>query len=64
MGEKIEFPIIADGRGKVAEQLGLIHGGEGTTTVRAVFMVDQNLLSELYSITRPNSVGTWTNSSG
>jgi len=40
MGEKIEFPIIADGRGIVAEQLGLIHGGEGTTTVRAVFMVD------------------------
>ena len=39
MGEKIEFPIIADGRGLVANQLGLIHGG-GTTTVRAVFIVD------------------------
>ena len=39
MGEKIEFPIIADGIGEVAKRLGLIHGG-GTMTVRAVFMVD------------------------
>jgi len=39
VGVKIEFPIIAD-TGKVAEQLGLIHPGKGTNTVRAVFIVD------------------------
>lgn len=39
MDVKIEFPIIAD-TGKVASQLGLIHPGKGTNTVRAVFIVD------------------------
>lgn len=37
---KIEFPIIADDTGKVAEKLGLIHPAKGTNTVRAVFIVD------------------------
>lgn len=36
---KIEFPIIAD-TGDVAEKLGLIHPGDPTATVRAVFIVD------------------------
>jgi peroxiredoxin (alkyl hydroperoxide reductase subunit C) len=36
---KIEFPIIAD-TGEVAKQLGLIHPGSPTHTVRAVFFVD------------------------
>ena len=36
---EITFPIIAD-TGKVAEELGLIHPGKGTNTVRAVFIVD------------------------
>ncbi len=40
MGEKIEFPIIADGTGKVANKLGLIHSAGATATVRAVFIVD------------------------
>lgn len=40
LGEEIEFPIIADGRGKVAEKLGLLHHAGGTATVRAVFVVD------------------------
>ncbi len=40
LGEDIEFPIIADGNGRVAETLGLIHSGGGTATVRAVFIVD------------------------
>jgi len=40
MGEEIEFPIIADGRGIVADKLGLIHSTGGTATVRAVFIVD------------------------
>jgi peroxiredoxin (alkyl hydroperoxide reductase subunit C) len=38
---QIEFPIIAD-TGQVAENLGLIHPGKGTNTVRAVFIVDAN----------------------
>lgn len=40
LGEKIEFPIIADGMGRVASQLGLIHSASATATVRAVFIVD------------------------
>ncbi len=40
LGEEIEFPIIADGTGKVADKLGLIHGKNETSTVRAVFIVD------------------------
>ena len=40
LGEEIEFPIIADDRGKVADALGLVHPGKGTNTVRAVFIVD------------------------
>jgi peroxiredoxin (alkyl hydroperoxide reductase subunit C) len=39
LGAKIEFPIIAD-TGKVADTLGLIHPGAGSSTVRAVFIVD------------------------
>lgn len=40
LGEEIEFPIIADGTGKVANKLGLIHSAGSTATVRAVFIVD------------------------
>ncbi len=40
MDVKIEFPVIADDRGKVAEKLGMIHPGKGNQTVRAVFLVD------------------------
>jgi len=36
---QIEFPIIA-GTEAVANQLGLVHPGKGTNTVRAVFIVD------------------------
>lgn len=38
--EEIKFPVIADDRGKIAEQLGLVHPGKGTNTVRAVYIVD------------------------
>ncbi|MGD9517910.1 MAG: peroxiredoxin [Armatimonadota bacterium] len=38
----IEFPVIADDRGKVAERLGMIHPSRSTNTVRAVFFVDPN----------------------
>ncbi len=37
---EIEFPIIADDTGAVANKLGLVHPGKGTNTVRAVFIVD------------------------
>ncbi len=40
LGVEIKFPIIADDVGKVATRLGLIHPGKGTSTVRAVFLVD------------------------
>ncbi len=36
---EIEYPIIA-GTESVANQLGLVHPGKGTNTVRAVFVVD------------------------
>ncbi|MCQ6253642.1 peroxiredoxin [Methanocaldococcus sp.] len=37
---EIEFPIIADDRGKLAEKLGMISPYKGDNTVRAVFVVD------------------------
>lgn len=37
---EIQFPIIADDMGTVAKQLGMLHPGKGTNTVRAVFIVD------------------------
>lgn len=40
IGEKIQFPIIADDQGKVGQKLGMIHPGKGTNTVRAVFIID------------------------
>lgn len=39
LGVDIQFPIIADD-GSVAAQLGMIHPGKGSNTVRAVFIVD------------------------
>mgnify|MGYP006281496177 CR=1 FL=1 len=36
----IEFPIIADESGRVAEQLGMVHPEMGTSTVRTVYVVD------------------------
>jgi peroxiredoxin (alkyl hydroperoxide reductase subunit C) len=39
---KIEFPIIADDQGKIAEMLGMVHPAKGTNTVRAVFVFDPN----------------------
>lgn len=36
----VTFPIIADGTGLAARQLGMIHPAKGTSTVRAVFIVD------------------------
>jgi len=39
LGVQIEYPIIA-GTEDVANQLGLVHPGKGTNTVRAVFIAD------------------------
>ncbi|MGB2579586.1 peroxiredoxin (alkyl hydroperoxide reductase subunit C) [Elusimicrobium simillimum] len=51
----ITFPIIAD-TGAVAAKLGLIHPGKGTTTVRAVFIVDDKGIVRLI-LYYPQEVG-------
>lgn len=38
---EIEFPVIAD-TGAISSNLGLIHPGKATNTVRAVFIIDPN----------------------
>ncbi len=40
LNETIKFPVIADDRGLVAEQLGMVQDAKGTNTVRAVFIID------------------------
>ncbi len=40
LGIEIPFPIIADPRGSVAEQLGMIQAQSATAAVRAVFIVN------------------------
>ena len=40
MGVRIPFPIIADGTGRLASKLGMIHPARATNTVRSVFVVD------------------------
>ncbi|XGI84167.1 peroxiredoxin [Halorutilales archaeon Cl-col2-1] len=40
IGVDIGFPIIADEMGGVAQELGMLHPGMGSSTVRAVFIVD------------------------
>ena len=42
MDTEIEFPIIADAMGKMAQELGMISPFKGSNTVRAVFVVDPN----------------------
>jgi peroxiredoxin (alkyl hydroperoxide reductase subunit C) len=37
---EIQFPIIADDMGLVAQRMGMIHPGKGSNTVRAVFIAD------------------------
>ncbi len=52
----IEFPIIADDQGAVARQLGMVHPGKGTNTVRAVFVVDDKGVTRLI-LYYPQEVG-------
>ena len=56
LGVEIQFPIIADDTGKVAKKLGMIHPGAGTSTVRAVFLIDPNGVIRLI-LFYPASVG-------
>lgn len=53
---EIPFPIIADDMGNVATQLGMVHPGKGTTTVRAVFIIDPNGIIRLM-IYYPQEIG-------
>lgn len=39
---EIPFPIIADDSGSAARKLGMLHPGKGSSTVRAVFIIDPN----------------------
>jgi len=52
----IEFPVIADDRGKIAESLGMIHPSKGNNTVRAVFVIDPEGLARAM-IYYPQEVG-------
>ncbi|MGB9695440.1 MAG: peroxiredoxin [Caldisericaceae bacterium] len=56
LGVEIQFPIIADGTGKVAEAFGMIHPGKGTNTVRAVFIIDDKGIIRLM-LYYPQEVG-------
>jgi len=47
LGVEIQFPVIADDTGKVAKKLGMIHPGAGTSTVRAVFLIDPKAVIRL-----------------
>ena len=38
----IEFPIIADDMGIIAQKYGMVHTKKGNNTVRAVFLIDPN----------------------
>ncbi len=40
LGIKVDFPVIADDTGMVADLLGMISPSKGSNTVRAVFIVD------------------------
>jgi len=40
LGVEVGFPIIADETGRVGTRLGMIHPNAGTSTVRAVFLVN------------------------
>ena len=52
----IQFPIIADDQGAVAQQLGMLHPGAGTATVRTVFVIDPEGAVRL-RLTYPMEIG-------
>ncbi|MFA9415145.1 peroxiredoxin [Natrinema sp. HArc-T2] len=52
----IQFPIIADDQGAVAQRLGMLHPGAGTATVRTVFIIDPEGTVRL-RLTYPMEIG-------
>ncbi|WXG47733.1 MAG: peroxiredoxin [Candidatus Atabeyarchaeum deiterrae] len=56
LGVEIQFPVIADDRGKIAEMFGMIHPAKATNTVRAVFIIDPEGIVRLI-IYYPQEVG-------
>mgnify|MGYP000235862790 CR=1 FL=1 len=52
----IQFPIIADDQGTVAQRLGMLHPGAGTATVRTVFVIDPEGTVRL-RLTYPMEIG-------
>ena len=55
LNTEIPFPIVAD-HGNVAKALGMVHPGKGASTVRAVFIVDNNGIIRLI-IYYPQEIG-------
>jgi len=47
LGTKVPFPVIADPMGNVSKRLGMIYAESSTSTVRAVFIVDNNSVVRL-----------------
>ncbi|MBI2419633.1 MAG: peroxiredoxin [Ignavibacteriales bacterium] len=56
IGITVPFPIIADDIGNEAMKLGMIHPGKGSSTVRAVFIVDPHGIIRLISY-YPQEIG-------
>ncbi len=56
LGTEITFPIIADDQGRIGLELGMLHPGKGSSTVRAVFIVDPEGVLRL-SIYYPQEIG-------
>ncbi|WP_254522472.1 peroxiredoxin [Natrinema caseinilyticum] len=52
----IQFPIVADDQGAVAQRLGMLHPGAGTATVRTVFVIDPEGTVRL-RLTYPMEIG-------
>ena len=62
---EISFPVVADDTGEVAKKLGLIHPGQGTNTVRAVFVVDpEGTIRAIPLLPARIRGGTWMRSCG
>ena len=56
-GEKLNFPLLADGDRKVSELYGMIHpNADSTATVRSVFVIDPNKKVRL-TLTYPAPTG-------
>ncbi len=59
LGIEVTFPVIADSKGHIATRLGMLQPGRGSSTVRAVFIVDPNSFIRLV-LYYPSEVGRKT----